>query len=208
MPKGSIDRRVARTRSLLQEALFRLIVEKGYAATTIEDICRAADVGRSTFYTHYPDKDSLRRTTIKEHTRMLQTLIAASYAESDVNGFAFSLPVFEHAQDKRDLHRALLGANGRDMPEEVRNWISSQIRKELVELCEGRRYDPDLEIAVPYVLGALVEVMHWWLESDSTLSAVDIDQKFQRLAFEGVDAALNKPKGPDPLSSAIGSAAG
>ena len=67
MAAGSIDRRVARTRRLLQEALFELTAEKGYAAITVEDICRRADVGRSTFYTHYPDKGSLRKAVIEEH---------------------------------------------------------------------------------------------------------------------------------------------
>ena len=69
MPVGSIDRRVARTRSLLQQALFSLTAEKGYTAITVEDICREADVGRSTFYTHYPDKESSRKATIDDHMK-------------------------------------------------------------------------------------------------------------------------------------------
>ena len=48
MPKKPIDRRIARTRAMLQEAHISLILEKGYEATTVEDICDAADVGRST----------------------------------------------------------------------------------------------------------------------------------------------------------------
>jgi AcrR family transcriptional regulator len=188
--KGSIDRRVARTRGLLQQALFRLIVEKGYVATTIEDICREADVGRSTFYTHYPDKDALRSSTIREHTEMLQALITG--AEREAGSFAFSRPVFEHARARRELHQALLGANGRDMPDEIRSWISGQIRRELSELCESREAGIDLEIAVRYVQGALVEVMHWWLEKGAILSADEVDRKFQRLAFDGVQATLRK----------------
>src|SRR4051812_31721986 len=62
--KGTMDRRVARTRALLQDALIALIPELGYAAITVEDICEKADVGRSTFYTHYAGKDDLRSATI------------------------------------------------------------------------------------------------------------------------------------------------
>ncbi|RUW95783.1 TetR family transcriptional regulator, partial [Mesorhizobium sp. M8A.F.Ca.ET.059.01.1.1] len=51
--RSTIDRRVARTRALLQDALIALIPERGYAAITVEDICEKANVGRSTFYTHY-----------------------------------------------------------------------------------------------------------------------------------------------------------
>jgi len=50
MTKGSIDRRVARTRAMLHQTLMSLIVKQGYEAITIRDICDAANVGRSTFY--------------------------------------------------------------------------------------------------------------------------------------------------------------
>lgn len=40
MSTGSVDRRVARIRRLLQQALFKLTAEKGYTAVTVEDICR------------------------------------------------------------------------------------------------------------------------------------------------------------------------
>jgi AcrR family transcriptional regulator len=65
MPKKPIDRRIARTRAMLQEAHISLILEKGYEATTVEDICDAANVGRSTFYAHYTSKDDLRRSGLE-----------------------------------------------------------------------------------------------------------------------------------------------
>jgi len=128
MPIGSIDRRVARTRSLLQQALFKLTAKKGYAAVTVEDICREADVGRSTFYTHYPDKDCLRKATIAEHTKALQARAAERHLWRHAEGFSFSGPVFEHAHTARDMHSALMGGKRREMPEEIRDWISHQVR--------------------------------------------------------------------------------
>ncbi len=68
MAKQPIDRRVNRTRKALQQAHISLILEKGYEATTVEDICDAANVGRSTFYAHYTSKDDLRRSGL-EHLR-------------------------------------------------------------------------------------------------------------------------------------------
>jgi AcrR family transcriptional regulator len=53
----AIDRRVARTRTLLQQALMTLILRKNYDAITIKEICDAANVGRSTFYSHFTSKD-------------------------------------------------------------------------------------------------------------------------------------------------------
>ena len=53
------DRRVERTRELLQKALIELIAERGYDAITIQDIVDRANVGRTTFYLHYNSKDEL-----------------------------------------------------------------------------------------------------------------------------------------------------
>lgn len=53
------DRRVQRTRKVLQEAMVQLIREKGYDAITVQDILDRADVGRATFYAHYQSKEDL-----------------------------------------------------------------------------------------------------------------------------------------------------
>src|SRR5919108_6663325 len=53
------DRRVERTRELLQKGLIELIIERGYDAITVQDIVDHANVGRTTFYLHYNSKDEL-----------------------------------------------------------------------------------------------------------------------------------------------------
>ena len=57
------DRRIYRTRKLLQDALIELILEKGYAAVTVQDIIDRANIGRSTFYAHFQDTESLFLST-------------------------------------------------------------------------------------------------------------------------------------------------
>ena len=53
------DRRVQRTRRLLHKALMSQVLEKKYESITVQEILDVADVGRSTFYTHFQDKDEL-----------------------------------------------------------------------------------------------------------------------------------------------------
>lgn len=53
------DRRVQRTRELLQKSLIDLIGERGYDAITIQDIVDRANVARTIFYVHYSSKDDL-----------------------------------------------------------------------------------------------------------------------------------------------------
>ena len=60
------DRRVARTRRLLRDALHSLISEKNYDDIVVKEIIERADVGRSAFYTHFHDKDDLLASSIED----------------------------------------------------------------------------------------------------------------------------------------------
>ena len=54
-----VDRRVQRTRDLLRNALIAQLQERGWDVISVQHICDHANVGRSTFYTHFNSKDAL-----------------------------------------------------------------------------------------------------------------------------------------------------
>ena len=66
-----MDRRVQRTRESLHRALIALMIEKGYDAVTVGDIVDRANVGRSTFYAHYTDKEDLFDSGFKNFSKQL-----------------------------------------------------------------------------------------------------------------------------------------
>lgn len=50
------ERKKAKTRAAIQSEALRLFREKGYGATTVEEIIEAAEVSESTFYRYFPTK--------------------------------------------------------------------------------------------------------------------------------------------------------
>src|ERR1700739_3920091 len=70
------ERGVRRTRKLLHDAFLELVIEKGYEKTTIQDILDRADVGRSTFYVHYRDKEALLMASFDEMRDQLEGELA------------------------------------------------------------------------------------------------------------------------------------
>ena len=114
MAKTPIDRRAARSREMLHQALLSLIIEKGYEQITVEGICERANVGRSTFYAHFTSKDDLKRRGLEHLRRELieQQRSASSAVDANVRGLAFTLTMFEHARDHIHLYRALVGSRG------------------------------------------------------------------------------------------------
>ncbi len=186
-----MDRRVARTRATLQQALNALTLKKGYEAITIEDICEAANVGRSTFYAHYTSKDDLKRSGLEHLRRQLLDHQRAALAASDNAGdrsLAFSLPMFEHARDHIDLYRALVGNRGGTVAlGTIRQILSDLVRDEL-HASAGKRPNGAIprELVVHHVVGAYMAVLTWWLDGGAKLPPRQMDAMFRRLATEGI----------------------
>ena len=53
------DRRITKTRKAIYQAFLHLLNQKDYEAITVQEIIDLADVGRSTFYSHYESKELL-----------------------------------------------------------------------------------------------------------------------------------------------------
>lgn len=53
------DRRITKTRKAIYNAFLQLLNQKDYEAITVQEIIDLANVGRSTFYSHYESKELL-----------------------------------------------------------------------------------------------------------------------------------------------------
>ncbi|QND64669.1 TetR/AcrR family transcriptional regulator [Mesorhizobium loti] len=195
MANGTIDRRIARTRGMLQHALISLIPKKGYEAITVEDICDVANVGRSTFYAHYKSKDDLKRRGLDEHLRSLltdqQREALATTGDSRSRSLAFSLVMFEHARDHLGLYRALAGGRGGDVSlGGIRQILSDLVRDELAATAGKSSEATPRELVVQYVVGAYMAVLIWWLDRGAKPSPAEVDAMFRRLATDGILAHL------------------
>ena len=110
---ATTDRRVRRTRTLLVQALVSLILERGYARITVQDILDRADVGRSTFYAHFRDKEALLLSCFDGLREDLRRDLAGDGPGQGQPGPARAgSVVFAHAHQHRDVYRALCGRQG------------------------------------------------------------------------------------------------
>src|SRR5258707_1552030 len=60
-----LDKRTKKTRKLLMQTFADLMAEKDYQSITVADIVERADVNRTTFYTHFEDKNALLSYSIR-----------------------------------------------------------------------------------------------------------------------------------------------
>jgi len=195
MEDNSVDRRVRRTRHALQEALIGLILEEGYDAVTIEEITDRADLGRTTFYLHFRDKedlfmyaiDTICEDFIEKHEKLLGLInTPASLKRVQLNlDDRILYHIFAHARDNADLYQVMLRGEG---SAKASKRFSCVIKEEVI-----KRLDrvPRLESKVPleifavFFSGTLIELVTWWLEEDQPYPIEDMVRHYQQMFILG-----------------------
>ncbi len=182
------DRRRQRTRQALSQALIALVQEKRYESITVQDICDRADVGRSTFYAHYQDKDDLLAGNFQQ---VMESL--GSQIEWRDNQFIFPVePLFRHVQEHHHLYKALALGGGFDVllragKQQWRMQIETYIT---TLLPPGRTPAVPLDVVTTYLAGAVQTMLLWWLERKMPYPPERMDELFQQLVMPGVNSAL------------------
>ena len=187
---GRPDRRVNRTRKALKEALTDLILEKGYESVTVQDVIDRADVGRSTFYAHFVDKDDLLMAILAD---LEVPGPDTSSWQADDPAFAWTLELFRHFGSGKRLFKAVASSqSGALARRETTQQLETLAKAELSRLNAARKLDPfRFELVVRYLVGTFIGFMDWWMrEENEHLPAELVDHAFRSLVLPGVANVL------------------
>ncbi len=196
MQEQKIDRRVQRTEQQLREALIALVLEKGYDAVTIQDILDRANMGRSTFYAHYRDKEDLLLSGFqvlfdgfqKEYLQMSSPTSDPAQAGKDL-----SLFFFRHAGSHRGLFKAMIGEQGgKIIQDHAQKYLTQFIREHIEDhLSEGQQTFPG-DVLAYFIASSYLALLTWWLDHDLPYTAEQMDSYYHQLVFPGIRELLVK----------------
>lgn len=176
--KNRFDRRKEQTRQALRRAAQALILEKGFSLVTVDDIVRAADVARGTFYLHYRDKEELVWDIVKTQLDELDAESAAEVGDAGLGRPAQLAAItagFERAARHRKFYLLVLGPRGSAA---IAHRFHQQLAAETEREIAAGRFQPGAHLPAPIVAqfyaGAVLGLITWWLEEKSELSAEEM----------------------------------
>ena len=182
------DRRVRRTRRLLQEAMVALVVERPYERITVQDVLDRADVGRSTFYAHFRDKDALFESCFDDLRDGLEQELDAMAAGGPPHNPTSPVGViFEHAYRHRAVYRAMCGRHGDTVATRyLHRMLVERLHAHLAQV--GTRLPVD--IVAEYHGSALAGVLIRWVRDDFPSTPETMARICLELTAPGVTASL------------------
>lgn len=178
------DRRVLRTRDVLGDALVELMHEKPFDDITVQQVLDRAGVGRSTFYTHYRDKDDLFLSDVEDFFEMFAGALSKHGASSE--RLAPVEEFFTHMRDAREFIGALVASGKINDVEALGRGIFARAIEERLRLA-GITMGPEQLAAQAYALaGSLFALMGWWRDRGMKTEPKEMDLMFHRMAWSGV----------------------
>ena len=158
-----MDRRQRKTREAIFRAFTGLLKEKSYAKITVQQIIDRADIGRTTFYTHFETKDALLESFC---TDIFDHVFSKDLDKERIHDFSHDHDiraklkhVLYHLQDHMEYLPGILSGESRDV-------FMGYFRGHQNYLLTGAKTPYAASVPQDYILNHMVcdfaEAVQWW----------------------------------------------
>lgn len=190
MAPAKTDRRISRTRETLFHALSDLMLEKRYEDITVQDIIDRANVGRSTFYAHFQDKEALATDNL---AHILDSLAGAmGSGNASPHELLPGRDLFEHIREHYPMFKAMTSGHGLEMFfDKGQAYWSQRLTGPLqTMLPAGQEASIPIPILANFVAGTLVTLLKWWIDNKMPYDSDRMAEIVGQLVTPGVKAGL------------------
>ncbi|OMQ14380.1 TetR family transcriptional regulator [Modestobacter sp. VKM Ac-2676] len=191
----------AQRRRQLLDVGRELFAERGYEATSIEEIAARADVSKPVVYEHFGGKEGLYAVVVD---REMQQLLDRFTSALSIGGHPrelterAALALLDYIEEETDGFRVLL----RDSPvagtqggfSSLISEVASKVEHILAENFALRGYDPRLaELYSQALVGMVALTGQWWLDTRSP-GKREVAAHLVNLAYNGLSHLDPEPK--------------
>jgi len=184
--KRKPDERTRRTCERLGMALITLMQEQPIEKVTVQDVLDRAEVGRSTFYVHYRDKDDLLFSQLEMFCEHMSTVLDVRKEKSD--RVAAVTEVFDHVGQENKLFRALADSGHlHDFYALAEGYFTRGIEQRLKQSPRAAKLSPqELRVRSAALAGSFLSLMRWWIDTSAKQTPREMDELFHRMVWNGM----------------------
>ncbi|MBU3220362.1 TetR/AcrR family transcriptional regulator [Clostridium algidicarnis] len=179
-----MDRRQQKTRDAIFEAFSSLLYSKRYTTITVQEIIDKANVGRSTFYSHFETKDELLKvmcTDLFEHVFSDNpgSENTHDFSLADGNPDSIITHLLYHLRDNNKNIIGLLTCESSDMFLRLfKQYLDELIVTHMLDNLDRKNtYIPD-DFLINHISGSFVEMVHWWIKNKMQQSPEELTKYF------------------------------
>lgn len=179
-----MDRRQKKTREAIFKAFTQLLSKKNYNQISIQEIIDIADIGRTTFYSHFETKDFLLKDLCEElFTHIIETAMGLEQSHYHCNCSSATDSVFLHLlrhlqENDRNILELLSSQNN----EIFLRYFKSNLRQLIISeyaikgLLKKSKLPEDY--LINHISSSFVETVDWWLSQNMKESPEKITEYF------------------------------
>lgn len=174
----------ARNRATILAAAEALVAEHGAQCVTMDQVARAAGVGKGTLFRHFGDRCGLMRALLDERERGLQEGFIRGPAPLGPGApprerlIAFGERMLEHIEIQGDL---LVAAENGAPGERLRHSVYAAYRAHVTALLSQSAYEGEVGYLADVLLGALVSELVLFQRRDLGLSQAELKRSWGEL---------------------------
>lgn len=180
-----MDRRQQKTRTAIFSAFTALLTNKSYNRITVQEIIDTANVGRTTFYAHFPTKDDLLKELCEE---LFDHIIESAADSACIHGLysneiapeSVFCHLLQHLQkNNNNILRLLSSESHAIFLPFFKDSLNYLIRSQFVR--ENRKVNRDIpqDFLINHMTGSFVEMVLWWIKGYMKETPADLDRYFR-----------------------------
>lgn len=186
------DRRVEKTKVAIYQALSELLNRKRYPNITIQEIIDRANVGRTTFYSHFSTKDDLLYSCIENVFESFNAHLMNDASQAHETHLIPVAELFEHIQENSRMVKGILALEGGELlSEKLKNYWSVKIEPYLLlQIPNGKEPRVPIPILTNYITSTVFELLRWWMKSGMSYTPQQMEQYLFELVSPSISNGL------------------
>lgn len=187
MQETSQDRRVKRTKMLLQTTLVELMLEKEVSQISVKELTQRADVNRSTFYLHYLDIYDMLEQMEEAFIGSVQGFFHDYFTPLPTSKpITLFLQISEWIERDKDYYVKLLrGTAAAQILEKLRVQIMDEFLLVLHTVFQDE-YSLDLRTRVNFIVSGTIGVLRMWVTEENNGSLVALSATIDDILENGL----------------------